>query len=109
MKSKLMVLAGILLLGLVVIAPANVNAQTEIWAEVSIDYIGVDATGATAFPAIHLTAVNGAFNNRYFRFAPTAAKEMLATALTAQSQGMNLTVRIKADGITIDVLWLKNN
>jgi len=102
MKSKLIVLGILVTVGLIFAAPQGVQADS--WATVSIDQVGQDY----ARSIIIITDTGGVFTHQWCILHPNNKKEMLAVALTAQSQGKNLVVQIDDDGKTINRIRISN-
>lgn len=105
MKRKMVILAGLLLMGIVFFAPQGAFAQT--WAFVSIDEVGASSAGGGVSNGIftHISQ-NPVFTEKYFRFHADSEKQMLATVLTAVSLGRNVWIRIATDGSTVDRIRL---
>ena len=78
--------------------PSNASAQvSQGWHTVTIDYAGP----LFGVLVIMVDAVDQSFTNQWLELNPTMANELLATALTAMSTGMQARVWIMNDPHTI--------
>jgi hypothetical protein len=89
MKAKRIGLIAVIAFGIMCVLTMNAGAQSA-WYTCSVVSVGPTAWGT--YICLTDTSSSPAFTNRWFQFPPNHAKEMLAVALTAMSNSMNVTI-----------------
>ena len=100
---KKMLLIPLLIIICLILVDAQ-RADAEFWAKVSIDRVGQNRDlGSGEFTD---TAEPPVFIKQYFQFEKMYSNQLLATVLIAFSLEKNIIIRVKDDGVTIDMVWI---
>lgn len=100
MRIKALFVVGLFVMGLMFMAPQKAEADT--WVFCSLDEVGGTTALSGAYGVFTHLAVSPVFDGQQLYFVESRAKEMLATALTAFSMGLDVWIRVRTDGVTID-------
>ena len=91
MKAKKMFLAMVVVLSMLAVFAVSVHAGA--WYTCTVNMAGA-GWGTNCYIKLSDTAATPAFENRWFVALSSQKKEMLATALTAMTNNMNVWVHI---------------
>jgi hypothetical protein len=93
MKTKVLMVALVCVMGLTMLSVGNANAGA--WYNCTIN-----AAGSVTVPPgsyfVRITEINGAFTDAFMWLDTTMAKEMLASALTAFANSTNVWVYLES-------------
>jgi hypothetical protein len=100
MKRKTLILTLIIAIGVVLFSGGSANAE-EGWFICTVDAAGPNQSGI--YISLTDTSYTQAFKKKWFRSPDNRSNEMLATALTAMTNNMKVSVVVDSNQVYGDI------